>query len=80
MNRAMARFIAGVQAWKGHHKSEITRLASTEAAVWLRGWKGGVTVCAFHEPPGNIRFQVFRDLGSASPGSRSLITEFVVPE
>jgi len=76
----MARLIAGLQAWKGAHKSEATRLASTEAAVWLRGWKGGVTVCAFHEPPGNIRFKIFRDLGSTSPESRALVAEFVVPE
>jgi len=76
----MARLIAGIQAWKGAGKSEVTRLASQEASVWLRGWRGGVTVCAFYEPLGNIRFKVFRDLGSTSPGSRSLIAEFVVPE
>ena len=76
----MARLIAGLQAWKGAGKSEVTRLASQEASVWLRGWKGGVTVNAFYEPPNQIRFQVYRDLGSTSPGSRSLIAEFVVPE
>jgi hypothetical protein len=78
MMRTMARMITGIQAWKGHNKSEITRLASREASVWLRGWKGGVTD-AFYEQ-GNIRFQVFRDLGSTSPESRSLIAEFIVPE
>jgi hypothetical protein len=76
----MARLIAGIQAHKGHHKSEVTRLASQEAAVWLRGWKGGVTVCAFREPPDKIRFKVYRDLGSTSPESRAIIAEFVVPE
>jgi hypothetical protein len=76
----MARLIAGIQAWKGANMSEVTRLASKEASAWLRGWRGGVTVCAFYEPPDKIRFQVFRDLGSVSPGSRSLLAEFVVPE
>jgi hypothetical protein len=75
----MARMITGIQVVKGTNRSQATRLASREASTWLRGWQGGVTVNAFFEPPDKIRFCVYRDGGSTSPGTRSLIAEFVVP-
>ena len=77
----MARFIAGIQAWKSEKKSEVTRLASMEASTWLRTWKGGVTVNAFFDKKNKqISFQIYKDEGSNNPGKRVLIYEFQIKE
>jgi hypothetical protein len=69
----MARMIAGIRA---NNKKQVTRLASKEAVTWVRGWRCGVTVEALFIPPDKIRFYIYRDGGSMSPGTRRLIAEF----